>query len=243
LRTRLATRQEGVVGFGQLVALGYTRDQIAHAVRTSRLIRRHKGVYAVGHDALTDRGRMIAALLAVGPGAVLSHATAAHVWSLFPSMPPFVHVTVTGRVPRKRRGIQVHQANRLATTTHHQLPITTPEQSSSALIPALRRADLPAPRVNAYVLGHRVDFHWPEHRLVVETDGWRTHGRRSRFESDRARDAHLHAAGWIVLRFIRRQVVDETLLVAVRIAQVLARGGVTPERTPHLAPDTPPAGG
>jgi very-short-patch-repair endonuclease len=76
--------------------------------------------------------------------------------------------------------------------------------------------------VNQRVLGHEVDFHWPEQRLVVETDGWRVHGRRRAFEDDRARDARLHAAGWIVLRFTWRQVIRETLLVTVRIAQVLA---------------------
>ncbi len=49
--------------------------------------------FRAGHAALTDRGRIIAALLAAGPGAIVSHGTAAHVWSLTSSMPPFVHVT------------------------------------------------------------------------------------------------------------------------------------------------------
>ncbi len=202
---------------------------------------------------------MIAALLAVGPGATLSHATAAYVWSLTPSMPPFIHVTFTDRVPRKRHGIHIHQANDLETTTHHQLPVTTPAQTIAqlplreaarardealvlglippsaddhaeptlselerTLLPALEQAGLPKPRVNERVLGHRVDFHWPDHRVIVETDGWRYHRHRRRFEDDRARDAQLHAAGWIVLRFTWRQVIRETLLVTVRIAQVVA---------------------
>jgi very-short-patch-repair endonuclease len=76
--------------------------------------------------------------------------------------------------------------------------------------------------VNERVLGHEVDFHWPEHRLIVETDGWRFHRTRRAFEADRARDAHLHAAGWVVLRFTWRQVLRETLLVTVQIAQTLA---------------------
>ena len=58
---------------------------------------------------------------------------------------------------------------------------------------------------------------------MVETDGWQAHGHRRAFESDRARDAELHAAGYVVLRFTWRQVIHETLLVTVRIAQVLAR--------------------
>ena len=48
---------------------------------------------------------------------------------------------------------------------------------------------------------HEVDFFFPAHRLVVETDGWRDHGTRIAFERDRAKDAALVAAGYIVLRF------------------------------------------
>jgi very-short-patch-repair endonuclease len=259
LRARLAARQDGVVGRAQLIAIGYTGDEIDYDIACARLIRIHRGTYAVGHTAISDRGRIVAALIAAGPGAAVSHGTAAYVYTLIPSMPPFVHVTFTDRVPRKRRGIQVHQANRLDTTIHHGLPITTPTQTIAqlaprdaarardealllglidrtdddhaeptrsalerALLPALDAAGLPRPRVNGRVLGHEVDFHWPEHRVIVETDGWRVHGRRRAFESDRARDAQLHAAGWIVLRFTWRQVIRETLLVTVRIAQVLA---------------------
>ena len=71
---------------------------------------------------------------------------------------------------------------------------------------------------------------------MVETDGWAGHGHRIAFERDRARDAELQARGFNVLRFTWRQVQDETLLVTVRIAQLLAR-------TPHHALATPPAGG
>jgi very-short-patch-repair endonuclease len=216
-------------------------------------------VYAVGHEALSDRGRMIAALLAAGPGAVLSHETAAYHWDLVPSLPQFVDVTLTNRRPRTRHGVRVHRATRLEATTHRQLPVTTPLQTldqlppptsdraraealvqrliprraddhaeptrsalEDALLPALRAADLPMPLVNTIVLGHEVDFLWPDHKLVVETDGWATHGHRRAFESDRARDARLLAAGYRVLRFTWRQVIDQTLLVTVRIAQVLA---------------------
>ena len=66
------------MGREQLVALGFTRQEINHRVRTKRLSRVCQGVYAVGHEALSDRGRMIAALLAAGPGAALSHRTAAY---------------------------------------------------------------------------------------------------------------------------------------------------------------------
>ncbi|HTE59917.1 MAG TPA: DUF559 domain-containing protein, partial [Solirubrobacteraceae bacterium] len=218
------------------------------------------GVYAVGHEALSDRGRMIAALIAAGPGAALSHRTAAHLWKLIPSMPPFIDVTLTDRAPRRRENLRVHQAQRLETTTHKRLATTTPLQTIAqlqppdrdraraealvqqliprtaddhaeptrsalerALLPALERAQLPLPLVNHRVLGREVDFFWPDHGLVVETDGWSTHGHRRAFESDRARDAMLQAHGYTVVRFTWRQVMDETLLVTVRIAQLLTR--------------------
>jgi very-short-patch-repair endonuclease len=58
--------------------------------------------------------------------------------------------------------------------------------------------------------------------VIVEVDGFRSHGKRLAFESDRARDAALAAQGWIVLRFTWRQVRFEPEVVLVRLAQVLA---------------------
>ena len=104
------------------------------------------------------------------------------------------------------------------------------------LLPALKAAGLPEPVTNHRFGRCRPDFYWPHHRLMVETDGWKGHGHRMAFESDRARDADLQAQGFAVLRFTWRQVMEQTLLVTVRIAQVLAR-------PPHHALDTPPAGG
>jgi very-short-patch-repair endonuclease len=260
---RLATRQDGVAGRSQLAALGWSRREIEQLVRSRRLIRVHQGVYAVGHEALSDRGRMIAALIAVGPGAFLSHRTAAYLWKLVPSLPPFVDVTLTDRAPRRRRGLHIHQAQRLDTTIHRRLPTTTPLQTIAqlpsqerdraraealvlkliarsaddhaeptrselerALLPALRNARLPRPIVGAELLGYTVDFYWPEQTLVVETDGWSTHGHRRAFEDDRARDATLQAHGYTVVRFTWRQVMHETVLVTVRIAQLLSRHAV-----------------
>jgi very-short-patch-repair endonuclease len=260
LLARLATRQAGVVGSEQLLAMGFSRNEIAHRVDTGRLNRVYHGVYAVGHEALGDRGHMIAGLLAAGPGATLSHWTAAYLWKLLPSMLQFIHVTLSDRRPRRRDGLVVHHATRLDCTTHQRLPVTTPLQTIAqlapgerdraraealvlkliprtadddaeptrselerALLPALRKAKLPAPLVNHHVLGREVDFYWPDHSLIVETDGWGTHGHRRAFEDDRARDAMLQAHGYTVVRFTWRQVLHETLLVTVRIAQLLTR--------------------
>src|SRR5262245_61257184 len=67
----LATRQDGVVQRAQLIALGLSAAAIDHRVRTGKLIVIHRGVYAVGHAALSDRGRLRAALLAGGPTAAI----------------------------------------------------------------------------------------------------------------------------------------------------------------------------
>jgi very-short-patch-repair endonuclease len=87
----------------------------------------------------------------------------------------------------------------------------------------VRRAGLQAPAVNARLGPFLVDALWPLERVVVETDGWAAHGHRRAFEKDRARDAHLAADGYVVVRFTWRQLTAEPELVAARLAQVLAR--------------------
>ena len=85
-----------------------------------------------------------------------------------------------------------------------------------------RAAGLPQPIAQHRIGPFRVDFAWPGHRVVVETDGWQTHGRRRAFEDDRARDADLIALGYVVLRFTWRQLRDEPTRVAARLAAALA---------------------
>ena len=79
---RLAERQHGVVATRQLAALGLARGGVARRAQAGRLHRIHRGVYAVGHPVLTVDGRRMAAVLAAGPGAVLSHRSAAALWDL-----------------------------------------------------------------------------------------------------------------------------------------------------------------
>jgi very-short-patch-repair endonuclease len=95
----LAGRQHGVVGTKQLHALGLTKDSIAGWESRGALHRLHRGVYAVGHTAITRRGRWMAAVLASGPGAVLSHRSATALWGIWGSGAGKIHVTV----PRKSR--------------------------------------------------------------------------------------------------------------------------------------------
>ncbi|HEX6455260.1 MAG TPA: type IV toxin-antitoxin system AbiEi family antitoxin domain-containing protein [Solirubrobacterales bacterium] len=82
---RLAERQHGVVCRRQLRKLGLGEDAIQHRLGAGRLHLLHKGVYAVGHQLLTREGRWMAAVLASGPEALLSHWSAAALWQIRPN--------------------------------------------------------------------------------------------------------------------------------------------------------------
>jgi very-short-patch-repair endonuclease len=86
-----------------------------------------------------------------------------------------------------------------------------------------KQAELPQPLTNILLNGHLVDFYWPDHRLIIEVDGYGTHGNRHAFETDRRRDQTHTAAGYVVIRITWRQLQNEPIAVAVRIAQALAR--------------------
>jgi very-short-patch-repair endonuclease len=93
-------------------------------------------------------------------------------------------------------------------------PKLTRSELEAIFLRLVRQAGLPEPRSNL-PLGAldyprlEPDFHWPTHRLVVETDGWETHGTRAAFQTDRRRDAALVATGWRVMRFTYDDVVHE----------------------------------
>jgi very-short-patch-repair endonuclease len=280
----LAGRQWGVVSLAQLQALGLGARAVQQRAAAGRLHRVYRGVYAVGHRVLRVEGRRLAAVLACGPGAVLSHSSAAAHWGLLHTAAARVDVTA----PRGRhgaRGIRLHRSRALDardTTTHDGIPITTvartlldlaattqPHRLERALAQAdhlrvydhraitdvidtanghrgtvalaratarepkltksdwevrmlklVREAELPEPLVNhpldAPDYGYcELDFFWPAHNLIVETDGWETHGTRAAFDRDRAKDAALTAAGQRVLRFTWR-AEDATILRRLR---------------------------
>ena len=78
----VATAQWGVVARAQITALGVDPAAIDYWIRAERLHVVHRGVYAVGHRSLRVEGRRLAAVLACGPGAVLSHRSAADHWGI-----------------------------------------------------------------------------------------------------------------------------------------------------------------
>src|SRR4051794_14738686 len=106
----LATRQHGRVALAQVRALGIGPGAVDKAVASGRLHRVHRGVYAVGHLAPSAEGRWMAAVLACGPGALLSHRSAACLWGVRDGEGPRVDVTVPGRGGRRRPGIAVHRS-------------------------------------------------------------------------------------------------------------------------------------
>jgi very-short-patch-repair endonuclease len=281
--SELAGRQWGVVARAQLLSVGVSTAVVDAWVQRGRLHRVHQGVYALGHAALRAEGHRLAAVLACGPDAVLSHRTAAAHWGLLRTDQTRIDVTA----PRGRHGapgIRLHRSRSLDArdTTHHEgIPITTvsrtlldlasaarPSELERALAQAerlqlydhraiqatiarsnghrgtgtlaqatsrtpkwtqneweaeflqqLRDAGLPEPQTNepfdAPDHGHCVpDYHWPEHRVIVETDGWETHRTRHAFRADRAKDAALTASGHRVLRFTRD---DDPALAVTRV--------------------------
>lgn len=122
----LATRQHGVVAWFQLREAGISRGLVDFRLAERRLHIVRRGVYAVGHRALTPEGRLLAAVLALGPAAVLSHRSAAEHWGLLRGPSSAVHLTVPGRgTLARRRGIVVHRTPDVAAETHRRIPVTT----------------------------------------------------------------------------------------------------------------------
>ena len=121
----LAESQHGVVAIWQLLELGLGPDAIQYRVSIGRLHRVHQGVYAVGHRKLSRQGHRMAAVLAYGPDAVLSHRSAAAHWGIGSASYKFDVTTPQSK--RSRKTIRAHTA-RLhpeERTTHDGIPITS----------------------------------------------------------------------------------------------------------------------
>jgi predicted transcriptional regulator of viral defense system len=278
---RLAERQHGVISLDQLQLCGLSPSAVRQRVATGRLTRIHRGVYAVGHGRLTLRGHWMAAVLAYGPTAVLSHRSAAALHGIRPDNRPKTDVTLPGPSARRRPGIDVHRSTTLEPkdiTTVDGIPCTTLARTLLDLAEVVDRrgvkkavdqaevrrkfdlrathdvlsraagrrgaavlgqvlaeydgptltdreleerffvlcqdASVPKPEVNVWItleegVAYKADFVWRSERLIVETDGWGSHGTRNAFESDRRRDRRLKLAGWDVIRFTWRDVERE----------------------------------
>jgi very-short-patch-repair endonuclease len=120
----LAARQHGVVTTKQL---GLTSPSITHRVHAGTLHRVHRGVYAVGHDRLSERGKFMAATLAAGKGAALCGLSAAVLWQAWRRNVDEIHVVAPrGRKPKP--GLCIHTTRHVHVSDiieHDGIPVTT----------------------------------------------------------------------------------------------------------------------
>jgi Protein of unknown function (DUF559)/Transcriptional regulator, AbiEi antitoxin len=125
---RLVRAQFGVVTLQQLLVLSFSEKEVRTRVSSGHLRRLHRGVYAAGPLRLSRSGRFLAAVLAVGDGAALSHRSAAAYWEFLPAPEGHVHVSVARSVKR-RRGVVLHVVRDPEATRHRGMPITTPNRT------------------------------------------------------------------------------------------------------------------
>src|SRR5579884_875972 len=124
----VANRQWGRVTAAQIKALGVSKAAATAWVRQGYLHRKLPGVYAVGHSSGGLEADLAAALLYAGPGAMLSHTSAAWWWGLVDDQPRVIHVS-TPRRCGSRPGIKVHPRRTTERTWHRRLPLTTLPQT------------------------------------------------------------------------------------------------------------------
>ena len=272
----------------------------AHTVerwlQSGRLIRVHRGVYAVGYVRRNPIEAAHAALLAGGERSALAGASALVLWGIWRRWPRPLEIVVAGdRRPSRlivhhsmtltRGDIAVEQGlrvtspartlldtaprltakqlaravndlrlrdlltldqlrdicarnptNRGATLLRPHLELAQDEPTRSVLedvfLPLLRRHGLPVPEINVLVGDHRVDAYFPDQRLVVELDGWSTHGRtKHAFTSDRRQDAEiLLSTGIPTVRIPHDDVNDDSIERLVALLE---------QRAPAWRPPTP----
>jgi very-short-patch-repair endonuclease len=168
----LASRRHAVVSSAELTEAGLGRHAVAHRVAVGWLRRMFRGVYLVG-PLETPHSWAMAAALAVGKGAVVSHYSAAVLWELRPPREGPVDVTVPGRKTRGRPGIRVHRSRLHPhdATRRHEIPVTSPARTLLDLAAALPQRDVARATEEAQVQ-RRVTSHslneqfkrYPRHR-------------------------------------------------------------------------------
>lgn len=153
LAVEIAEGQHGVISIRQLRFCGISEDAVRARVISGQMHRVHRGVYALGHRALSTEGRWIAAVLALGGGprsggsvlahwrAAVSHRSALSLWGLLPVNRNPCDVIVAGNGGKGRRsGIRVHRSLTLVSsdvTLHRGIPVTTPVRTIADLREAI----------------------------------------------------------------------------------------------------------
>ena len=123
----LSRRQHAVISREQLLAIGFTAPAIKHRIQTGRLHPKYRGVYAVGRPELTRYGEWMAAVLACGPGAALSHSSAAALHEIRPDLRGTIEVS--GPSTYERPGITAHRRRQFEATRRFNIPVTSPVQT------------------------------------------------------------------------------------------------------------------
>lgn len=234
----LAARQHGVVSRRSLLAEGVTRRGIERRLERGWLIPLHRGVHAVGHRRLRTEGFFMAAVLASGDGAVLSHRSAAAHLNLLRSSQGRLEVTIP-RDGRSRPGIQIHSLPLEAADhePHEGIPTTTVHRTILDLAAVLpphrveraieqatlqRRYDPSVLRIPTATGAPEVDCLWRTRKLIVELDSRAFHLTPQAFERDHARDRALAAEGFTVLRVTSRALADDQKALAAQLASLVA---------------------
>lgn len=228
----IADAQHGVISRDQMRKVGFKDGAITHTVTTGRLHHVFRGVYALGHRHPGERGRLMAAVLACGKGAVVSHRSAGALLELLDEGPAVIDAIAPGSRGRKIDGIRFHRVRpprMMETGTMHGIPCTSPARTlvdlagtvgAWTLGSAFERA---AQRRMLDIAAIEVDFLWPDHRFVLEADSRAFHTSHVASERDRWRDRELMRAGYSVLRVTHREAKDEPDAVADTIAARLRK--------------------
>lgn len=137
--------QHEVITRVQLLDLGFSSAAIEHRLDAGRLHPLWKGVYAVGRPEVSREGLWMAAVLACGDGALLSHASAAVLWKLRPERGGRIEASVPGHVRRKRPGIVIHRRTgfrAVDVARRGGIPVTSPVATLVDIAPGLEERQL-----------------------------------------------------------------------------------------------------
>ena len=234
LVAELAGRQQGFVAARQLRALGMERRAVARRVHAGRLHPHPylRGVFAVGHRVITQRGWWMAAILDAGPGAVLSHRSAAALWGLGFDRRMRVEVTTPKDLRRTRYDVVVSQIAEDERTVRDGIPVTTVARTLLDLATVVRDDQLERAMREAEVRGlgdrtplvallarHRGRRGTAVVRAILDRKvigSGRTKSELEEacddeepFDTDRRRDRMLQARGWRTVRVTWRQLEED----------------------------------
>ena len=198
-----AGRQHGVVSWEQLVRAGVSAGWSQHRLKRGWLRRLHRGVYLVG-PLESPYSRMMAAALAAGPGALISHYPAAVIWDVRPPIDGPIDVTIPDRKARNRPGIIVHTArlHPKDITRRHGIPVTSAARTVLDLAATAPLHDVER-AVNEALVQHRVSTHslneqfsrYPTHRgRATLREAMRPEPKLTRSEAERRAVALIRAA-------------------------------------------------